>query len=77
MLYKKHSLKSGNSKAEKKNLKQKRLETKTEKILMKRKLAIEYFDVVTFMKESKEERKIKKETKTRNQKKAKNKDKKE
>ena len=40
---------------------------------MKTKLAIEYFDVVPCMKESKEERERKKEIKTRNQKKAKGK----
>ena len=43
---------------------------------MKKILAIEYFDVVPFMKEN-QRRKKNKETQTRNQKKAKNKDKKE
>ena len=44
---------------------------------MKKKLAIEYFDVVPFMKENQRRKKIKKETQTRNQRKAKHKDKKE
>ena len=53
-------------------VKEKRQETKKTKILMKKKLAIQFFGVVPFMKE-KQRRKKKKETKKRNQKKTKTK----
>ena len=62
MLNKKHNLKSGNSKDTKKGFeRQTRQETREkEKILMKKKCAIEYFDVVPFMKQ-KQRRKKRKE----------------
>ena len=76
----KQNLKSGRkTKIRKGDLKEKRREetNKNEKGLMKNNFVIEYFDVVLFMKQGKEETKSKIETKTRNQEKAKRKDKKE
>ena len=75
MLNKKHNSKSGNSKDKKKGFERKnKTENQTkEKILMKKKCAIEYFDVVLFMKQKQRRKKNEKETKTRNQKKAKKK----
>ena len=61
MLNKKHNLKWGNSKDKKKELEtKKRQETKKrENISEKKKLAIEYFDVVPFMKEKQRRKKNK------------------
>ena len=62
MLNKKHNLKSRKSKDKKKGFerKSKTGNQTTEKILMKKNFAIEYFDVVPFMKQ-KQRRKIMKE----------------
>ena len=81
MLNKKHNLKSGKSKDKKKGFQR---ENKTEnqkrrERVDENKCALEYFDVVPFMKQRpkrQKKKKTKKETKTRNQKKAKKKDKK-
>ena len=71
MLNRKHYLKSGNTKDKKKGLERKKEETPKKKILMK-KLAIEYFDVVPFMKQKQrkkeKERKRQKEGTKRKQK---------
>ena len=76
MLNKKHNLKSGKSKDKKKGFQtENNTENPKKEKILQEKIAIEYFDVVLFMKQ-KQRRKGKKETKTRNKKKAKKKDKK-
>ena len=60
MLNKKHNLKWGNSKDKKKELETKKgRKLKKEKRFQKKKLAIEYFDVVPFMKEKQRRKKNK------------------
>ena len=79
MLNKKHNLKSGNSKDTKKGFERKNKtgNHKKEKILIKITIAIEYVDVVPFMKQKQRRKKMKERDKNKNQKKAKKKDKKE
>ena len=71
MLNKKHNLKSGKSKDKKKIF---QTENKTgnqkEKRFQEKNIAIEYFDVVLFMKQKQRRKKRKKETNTRNKRKA-------
>ena len=78
MLNKKHNLKSGNSKDKKRDLKEKQdRKPQKRKNIDQEKIAIEYFDVVPFMKQKQRRKKRKERDKNKNQKKAKKKDKKE
>ena len=78
MLNRKHNLKLGNSKDKKKGLERKEdRKPKKEKRLMKKNFAIEYFDVVPFMKQKQRRKKRKERDKNKKQKKANNKHKKE
>ena len=77
MLNKKHNLKSANSKDKKKELERKKTGNQKDKLLMKKKLAIEFFDVVPFMKEKQRRKKKKEREKNKEPKESKNKDKKE
>ena len=76
MLNKKHNLKSGKIKDMKKVSIQRetRQETKKEKLLMKGNFAIEYFDVVLFMKQKQRRKKRKERDKNKEAKESKNKD---
>ena len=66
MLNKKHNLKWGNSKDKIKELERKKdRKPNKEKILMKKKLAIEFFDVVPFMKEKQRRKKNKERDKNK------------
>ena len=60
MLNKKHNLKSGNSKDKRKGFETKnKKETKTRERISGKKIAIEYFDVVLFMKQKQRRKEIK------------------
>ena len=73
MLNKKHNLNQEIAKIRKGDLKEKSEETKKqEKILMKKKLAIEYFDVVPFMKQKQRRKKRKERDKNKEPKESKN-----
>ena len=74
----KHNLKSGNSKDKKKGFETKKTENKKrEKRLMKKNVAMEYFDVVPFMKQKQRRKKRKERDKNKEPKESKKKDKKE